>query len=365
MSDQARIPYGRQTVDDDDIAAVVATLRGDWLTQGPTVTNFESAVSERVGSKHAIAFANGTASLHAACAAAGLGPGSRVATSPLSFVASANCARFVGASVEFVDIDDSTLNMDVNAVPEGLDALIPVHFAGNPVDLSKLSNRPGIIIEDAAHALGAWTPDGPVGNCARSDMTSFSFHPVKPVTTGEGGVVTTNDDGLAERLRRFRSHGIVPDHSKGGWYYDIEEIGYNYRITDLQAALGLSQMKKLDRFIQRRQELAARYDRLLADYPIQLPPKAGDGFGHGYHLYPIRVANRAEVFASLHAQQIAVQVHYIPIHHLAIYRDDQLRLPVADAAYERLVSLPIFPTLTDEDQDRVVAALQIALEATS
>ncbi len=358
----SRIPYGRQSVDDDDIAAVTATLRGDWLTQGPIIDEFERAIANRVEAHHAVAYANGTAALHGACAAAVLGPGNVAATSALSFVASANCARYMGADVRLIDIDPATLNLDVGAIPSGLDALVPVHFAGLPVDLAALSTRPPVVIEDAAHALGAWTPDGPVGNCARSEMTCFSFHPVKPVTTGEGGIVTTNDDELAARLRRFRSHGTVRDPERGGWFYEVAEVGMNYRLTDIQAALGLSQLGKLDRFIARRQEIAAAYDQFLADFPIELPPRAPEGYGHGYHIYPIRVDDRREVYERLHALGVAVQVHYVPIHHHPIYRDVGADCPETDRAYERLLSLPVFPAMTDGDQRRVVDALERSLD---
>lgn len=356
------IPYGRQTVDEDDIAAVVATMRGDWLTQGPAIAAFEDAIASRVEARHAVAFANGTAALHGACAAADFAPGSRVATSSLSFVASANCARYVGADVEFIDVDPATLNLDVTAVPAGLDALVAVHYAGLPIDLTTLSNRPRIVIEDAAHALGATTPDGPVGNCANSDMTSFSFHPVKPVTTGEGGVVTTNDDELAARMRRFRSHGIERVDGAPGWYYEVVDLGFNYRITDIQAALGTSQLAKLDRFITRRREIAAVYDRALAELPVIRQPQATDGFGHGYHLYTIRVEHRAEVYAALRDRGIAVQVHYVPIHHHPTYRDLALDLPETDRAYAGLLSLPMFPTLTDHDQEFVIESLAAVLD---
>lgn len=229
------IPYGRQSIDDCDIDAVVRVLTGDWLTQGPAVAEFESACAEKLGVRHAVAYSNGTAALHGACVAGGLGAGDKVGTSSLSFVASANCARYVGAEVEFIDIDPMTLNLNVDLVSEHLDGLVAVHFAGLPVDLTSLSSRPRVVIEDAAHAFGALTPDGPVGNCANSDMTCFSFHPVKPITTAEGGLVTTNDDMLAERLRRFRSHGIERPTSGPAWMYDVVELGYNYRLTDLQA----------------------------------------------------------------------------------------------------------------------------------
>lgn len=361
-SDLARIPYGRQTIDEDDIAAVVAVLRGDWLTQGPAIEAFERAIAERVEAEHAVAFANGTASLHGACAAAGIGPGDLAATSPLTFAASANCARYLGAAVTFVDIDD-TLCMDTQLVPPGVDVLVPVHFAGYPMDLSSVTNRPKVIVEDAAHALGAWTTDGPVGNCAHSDMTSFSFHPVKPITTGEGGVVTTNNADLADAMRRFRTHGITPTHEEGKWSYDIPTVGYNYRLTDLHAALGLSQLRKLDAFIERRQAIAARYDDSLAGLPLTLPPKAPPGSGHGYHIYPIRVANRRSVFEQLHERGIAVQVHYKPVPMLGAYAGNTDPIPKAAAAYEGLISLPIFPTLDEDSQDRVVGALKEILGA--
>ncbi len=347
------IPYGRQFVDEDDIAAVTEVLRGDWLTQGPTVERFEAAIAERTGARHAVAFANGTAALHGACAAANLSEGDRVATSTLSFVASANCARYVGADVQLLDIDPATLNLDPTRVPSGLDGLVAVHFAGLPVDLSRLTNRPRVVIEDAAHALGATTPTGPVGNCAHSDMTCFSFHPVKPITTGEGGMVTTNDDSLADRLRRFRSHGTERRPENGGWYYEVTELGMNYRLSDIASALGLSQLGKLSRFIERRQELASSYDAAFAGTAVIPAPAAPAGFGHGYHVYPVRVPGRRSVYDGLRDAGVAAQVHYLPIHRHPIYRD-ATALPHADEAYEGLLSLPIFPTLSDADQRHVI-----------
>jgi UDP-4-amino-4,6-dideoxy-N-acetyl-beta-L-altrosamine transaminase len=357
------IPYGRQHIDDDDVEAVVATLRGDWLTQGPAIAAFEDAITELVDARHAVAFANGTAALHGACAAAQLGAGDRVATSSLSFVASANCARYVGADVEFIDIDETTLNLDPTRVREGLDALVAVHYAGLPVDLTQLAHRPRVVIEDAAHALGALTPDGPVGNCAHSEMTCFSFHPVKPVTTGEGGVVTTNDDDLADRLRTFRSHGITRPPSEEGWYYEVAEHGFNYRLTDMQAALGRSQLKKLGGFIERRNAIARRYDQAFADLPIVTPPGAPDGFRHGYHLYAVRVADRRAAYDHLRSIGIAVQVHYVPIHHHPLFHDVPADLPATDAAYAGLLSLPMFPALTDDQQDLVIRAVTDFLTA--
>lgn len=358
------IPYGRQHVDDEDVAAVVRVLRGDWLTQGPAITQFEHAVAERVEARFAVAFANGTAALHGAAAAAGLGPGDLLVTSPLTFVASANCARYVGADVALVDIDPTTLLLDPRAVPT-CDALVAVHYAGLPVDLAALPHRPRVVIEDAAHALGASTPDGPVGNCARSDMCMFSFHPVKHVTTGEGGIITTNDPDLVDALRRFRSHGTVPKPEQGGWYYEVEELGFNYRLTDIQAALGTSQLSKLDAFVDRRNELADRYRRLLADDDLLLPPAAGDGWRHAYHLFPIRVEQRRAVYDHLRTAGIGVQVHYVPVHRHPTFAHlgPGERYPEAERAYEGLLSLPMFPALTDEDQDRVVAALRVALSA--
>ncbi|MEA2461617.1 MAG: hypothetical protein QOH90_1794, partial [Actinomycetota bacterium] len=268
------IPYGRQSVDEGDIEAIVRVLRGDWLTQGPFVEEFEEELASYLGVKHAVAVANGTAALHAAVAAAGLGTGDVIATSTLSFSASAACALYVGAKPVFVDIDPATLNLDLSRVPENMDALIAVHYSGLPADLSRLPSRPRVVIEDAAQALGAMTPDGPVGNCAHSDMCTFSFHPVKSITTGEGGAITTNSDELADRLRRFRNHGITRKPEVAPWYFEVEELGYNYRITDIHAALGTSQLARIEDFIARRHELATNYHQALRELPLLLPPVA-------------------------------------------------------------------------------------------
>ncbi len=354
------IPYGHQAIDDDDISAVVEVLHGDWLTQGPAIEEFESAVASRVGARHAVAFSSGTAGLHAATFAAGLGPGDLVVTSPLTFMASANCARYVGATVGLVDVNPATLNLDITNIPQTADAVVAVHYAGLPVDLSQMNHRPRVVIEDAAHALGATGPDGPIGNCAHSDLCVFSFHPVKVITTGEGGIVTTNDDQLADSLRRFRSHDISRQPEHGGWYYEITNLGFNYRITDMQAALGTSQLKKLDQFVERRNQLADRYRDRLADLDVVLPPRAPDGVTHAYHLFPIQVDHRRGVFDGMREAGIGVQVHYVPVHHHPISADLGLQrgdLPVCDAIYSKLLSLPIFPGLTDADQDRVVATL--------
>ena len=354
------IPYGRQSLDEDDIAAVVQVLRGDWLTQGPHIERFENAVSEYVGVKYAVAYSSGTSALHGAAAAAGLGPGDVVATSPLTFIASANAARFVGAQPILVDINSQTWNIDMKSVPNYVDAVIPVHFAGLPVDLAQYKRQQRIVIEDAAHALGAMTPDGPVGNCAHSDMCCFSFHPVKPITTGEGGMVTTNDPELADRLRRFRSHGIVRKPEQGGWFYEISELGYNYRMTDIQAALGVSQMKKLEDFIRIRNDIADRYRVLLAGSQLELPPKAPNGFRHGYHLFPVLVNRRSEIFADLQAAGIGVQVHYVPVNHHPISTDIPQTaddLPVSESTYQKIISLPIHPLITKKQQDFIVENL--------
>jgi len=358
------ISYGRQSIDEDDIAAVAAVMKGEWLTQGPAIEAFEQAITAVTGARHAVAFSNGTATLHGCAVAAELGSDDLLVTSPLTFMASANCGRFVGASIDLIDIDPTTLNLDPTRIGSDVDALVAVHYAGLPVDLRALNRRPRVVIEDAAHALGAMTPDGPVGNCAHSDMCSFSFHPVKPVTTGEGGVVTTNSDDLAERLRRFRTHNIVRQPDRGGWYYDIAELGFNYRMTDMQAALGLSQLSKLDRFIARRNGIADRYRVLLADLPVILPPQAPAGFRHGYHLFAIQVADRRRVFTAMRDAGIFVQVHYVPIYAHSISTDigkTSVDYPHCAAAYEGLISIPIYPDLTDDEQDHVVATLVASL----
>lgn len=354
------IPYGRQSIDDSDIEAVVRVLRSDWLTTGPAVEQFERKVADYTGARHAVAFNSATSALHGACHATGLGPGDVVHTSPLTFIASANCARYVGARPALIDIDERTWNIDVSLVDENVSALVSVDYAGLPVDLAALAHRPRVVIQDASHALGAQTPDGPVGNCAHSDVTVFSFHPVKPVTTAEGGIATTNDDALADRMRRFRSHGIDRTARANAWEYDAIEVGYNYRLTDVQAALGASQLDRLDLFVSRRNEIAARYRDLLAALPVALPPAAPAGWVHGYHLFAIHVPHRDEVFARLRAAGIGVQVHYVPVHHHGVSVDIDVPsagYPVVERVYSGLISLPIYPDLTEADQDTVVAAL--------
>ncbi|MGQ0430939.1 MAG: aminotransferase class I/II-fold pyridoxal phosphate-dependent enzyme [Microthrixaceae bacterium] len=353
------IPYGHQSIDDGDVAAVVAALRSDWLTQGPAVEEFEQATADRVGAAHAVAFANGTAALHGACFAAGLGEGDVVATTPLTFAASATCARLVGARVRLLDIDPATLNLDPAAVPHDIDALVAVHYAGLPVDLQQMRTRPRVVIEDAAHAIGASTPTGPVGNCAHSDMCCFSFHPVKTITTGEGGLVTTNSPELADRLRCFRNHGIERRPELGGWYYEIATAATNYRMSDLHAALGSSQLRKLDVFIQVRNDLARRYYERLADTAVVTPPDAPPGTTHGRHLFPVQVRDRRRVYDSLRAAGIGVQVHYVPLYRHPLHASgvSPQDFPNTERVYEGLLSLPLYPTLSHHDQDRVIGEL--------
>lgn len=360
------IPYGHQSISSSDIDAVVGVLKSDWLTQGPTIEKFEGEIADYVGAQHAVAFSSGTAALHGAAWATGLGPGAVGATSALTFVASAHCLRYVGAQIELVDIDRRTFNIDLAKVPE-VDALIPVHYAGLPVDLKSLrQSRPAVVIEDAAHALGAVTPEGLVGNSLLSDVTCFSFHPVKPITTAEGGMAVTNNSEVAERLRRFRSHGIVRKPEQGGWYYEVEELGFHYRMNDLQAALGISQLEHIGSFIEKRNAIAARYRELLSGLPLELPPAAPAGFIHGYHLFPVLVEHRREIYDRLRERGVGVQVHYVPIHrHPVNHHLSSEHLHVVDNVYERLLSLPIYPGLTEESQDYVVACLTEVLDSYS
>lgn len=379
------IPYGRQSISEEDIAAVVAVLRSDWITQGPCIDAFERALAGYCGVAHGVAVANATAALHIACLALGVGPGDWVWTSPNTFLASANCALYCGAQVDFVDIDPLTYNISVAALQEKLRqasldgvlpaVLIPVHFAGQSCDMKAigaLARQYGCrVIEDASHAVGADYQAGKVGNCAFSDMTVFSFHPVKILTTAEGGMVMTNSAALSQALQRLRSHGMtrapadLQNKNEGAWYYEQIELGYNYRITDLQAALGLSQLASLDRFVARRRELAARYDRLLANLPLVLPRQAGYGRS-AYHLYPVWVASerRRVVFDALRAQGIGANVHYLPVYLQPYYQMLGFRVgkcPQAEHFYRGAISLPLFYSMTDDEQDQVVAALSSAL----
>lgn len=382
------IPYSRQHIDDDDVAAVVGALRADFVTQGPAVPAFEQAFAERHMVAHAVAVSNATAGLHLACLALGVGPGQRVWTSPNSFVASANCALYCGASVDFVDIDPGTRNLSIDALRIKLataesagtlpSVVVPVDFAGLPVDLAglrALADRYGFaVLEDASHATGASYRGAPVGS-AFADATVFSFHAVKIVTTAEGGMVTTRDAALAARLRALRSHGITRDAaelerpSEGPWYYEQQSLGFNCRMTELQAALGSSQLRRLDAMHARRTALADRYDRLLGALPLLLPARVADRVS-AWHLYSVEIdetrssATRAGVFAALREAQIGVNVHYLPIHAQPYYERRGFRrgdFPSAERYAARCLSLPLYPTLGDDEQDRVVACLRTVL----
>lgn len=381
------IPYGRQSIDEADIAGVVAVLRSDWLTQGPAVPAFEAALARRCGAPHAVAVSNATAALHLACLALDVGPGDRVWTSPNTFVASANCALYCGAIVDFVDIDPDTLNISVTALEEKLrqaaasgqlpKVVIPVHFAGLPCDMSAIARLAGEygfrVIEDASHAVGARYQDGAVGNCRHSDITVFSFHPVKIITTGEGGIALTTDPALAERLQRLRSHGITrnPEEmegaSEGPWYYQQIELGFNYRLTDLQAALGSSQLQRLDDFLASRRALVARYDQALQGLPLRLQQQPADR-SSAHHLFTVQLTSsahpRGQVFSHLREQGIGVNVHYIPVHLQPFYRQRGFRpgdFPAAETYYQSAISLPLHPTLAPEEQQYIVDTLAQAL----
>lgn len=377
------IPYGRQNICDEDIAAVVEVLRSEWLTQGPGVALFEQSFASCCKVEHAVAVCNATAALHIACLALNVGPGDLVWTSPNTFVASANCARYCGADVDFVDIDSATLNMSVQVLAEKLETaknlgrlpkvVIPVHFAGRSCDMASiaaLGKQYGFsIIEDASHAVGAEHQGMPVGACRYSDIAVFSFHPVKIITTGEGGMALTNNPIVAKRLARLRTHGIAqgPDElmsaPHGPWEYQQIELGYNYRMTNLQAALGVSQLARLPEFIARRRALARRYHDLLADLPLVLPLPTEES---SWHLYPIRVSaeRRLEVFSKLRAADIWVQVHYIPVHTQPYYRKLGFAwgdFPEAERYFSEAFSLPLFYDLSDAEQDTVVTLLKEAL----
>jgi UDP-4-amino-4,6-dideoxy-N-acetyl-beta-L-altrosamine transaminase len=376
------LPYGRQAIDDADIASVVATLKSDWLTTGPRVPEFEAAFADHVGARFAVAVCNGTAALHAAVFAAGVSAGDQVITTPMTFAASANSALYQGADVAFADVQPDTLNIDPAkvgaAVGPRTKAVVPVDYTGQPADLDELlatAKRHGLaVIEDAAHALGATYKGRRVGSLA--DLTIFSLHPVKHMTTGEGGVVTTNDERLAERLRLFRNHGITSDHhqreSVGSAYYEMVALGYNYRLTDIQCALGLSQMSKLSGWLARRQQIAASYSRAFADMPeIETPVCRGDRTS-AWHLYVVKLdlerlsVDRDRVFRALRAENIGVNVHYIPVPWHPYYQSLGYKRgawPVAEAAYERLVSLPVWPGMTDRDVADTVEAVQKVVAA--
>lgn len=374
------IPYGRQSIDAEDIRAVVDTLQSDWLTQGPAVERFEAAVASHCGSPHAVAVNSATSALQIAYLALGLGPGDTLWTSPNTFVATANAALLCGASVDFVDIDPRTYNLSVDALRAKLAAggrpkiVAPVHFSGQPCDLraiAQLAREYGFaVVEDASHAIGATYEGRPIGDCRYSDIAIFSFHPVKIVTTGEGGMALTNQPELAERMRRLRSHGIVRSRAEltrpdeGPWYYEQHELGFNFRMTDLQAALGESQMRRLDTFIARRRQLAARYDEALRGLPLSTPWQATDGQS-AWHLYviqldPALIGKRRQIVEQMRAAGVFAHVHYIPVHLQPYYRQlgfQPGQCPAAETYYERAITVPLYAGMSDADQDEVVRVL--------
>lgn len=381
------IPYGRQNITKEDIGAVVEVLESDFLTQGPRVPEFEQAIKDQCDVKYALAMNSATSALHAACLALGVGEGDLVWTTPITFVASANCALYCGASVDFVDIDPKTYNLSTEALRKKLQSaksigmlpkvVIPVHLCGQPCDMEeihKLSQEYGFaIIEDASHAIGGSYQNQPIGNCKYSDVTIFSFHPVKIITTAEGGVATTNSDVLAQKMDLLRSHGITRDtelmthEADGPWYYQQIDLGFNYRMTELQAALGVSQMKRLNDITKKRHEVAKRYNELLKDLPLMTPYQ--DSQGHsGLHLYVIRLdtnninVTHKKVFEMLRAANIGVNVHYIPVHLQPYYKSklgfEEGDFPESEAYYSQAISLPMYPELSEEEQAYVVQILR-------
>ena len=380
------IPYGRQDISEADIQAMVEVLRSDFLTQGPAVPAFEKAVAGYCHAQHAVAANSATSALHIACLALSVGPGDRVWTSPNTFVASANCALYCGAEVGFVDIDPQTWNLSVPKLREKLaqakkdgclpKVVVPVHFSGQPTEqeaIWDLAQEYGFrVLEDAAHAIGASRNGEPVGSCRWSDITVFSFHPVKIITTGEGGMALTNNDALAERMAMLRSHGITRDGSSfvhpslGPWYYEQQMLGFNYRMTDIQAALGTSQLARLGGYIERRNVLAQRYDHALRDLPLQLPTVQAENRS-AFHLYVVRLKPNAtdkahrHVFESLRQRGIGVNLHYMPVHLQPYYRDLGFapgQYPEAEAHGQEAITLPMYSALTDQQQDQVVESLQ-------
>lgn len=370
------LPYGHQLIDDADVAAVSDALRSHWLTTGPLVEQFERGFAEFCNASHAVAVSNGTAALHAAAFAAGVGPGDEVITTPLTFVADANCVRYLGAEVVFADVREDTLLLDPDAVRRALTprtkAIITVDYGGCPSELDDLlelaRQRDLVIIEDASHAIGARYRGRPVGSVAH--LTTFSLHPVKQMTTGEGGLVLTQDAELAARARLFRNHGIATDarrrEASGTWEYDAVELGYNYRLTDVQCALGLSQLRKVPAWLDRRSQLAARYDAALGGLAAVRRPIVPDDRSSGWHLYVIRLVpttlrvDRGDVFRALRAENIGVNVHYVPVPWHSIYRRLGYRpgsWPVAERAYEWMITLPLWAGMSDHDADDVVTAV--------
>lgn len=386
------IPYGRQDINQVDIDAVVSVLQSDYLTQGPAVPAFEQAVANYCGAQYAVAVNSATSGLHIACLALGIGKGDSVWTTPITFVASANCALYCGAVVDFVDIDTRTYNMSVERLAEKLaeaektgmlpKVVIPVHFCGQPCDMKSiyaLSKKYGFkIIEDASHAIGGKYKGEPIGNCRYSDITIFSFHPVKIITTGEGGVAVTNDAALVKHLRLLRSHGISstlddmqPRPAQEIWNYQQIDLGFNYRMTDIQAALGLSQVQRLDEFVTKRHAIAQRYDNMLSDLPVLTPWQHESGYS-AYHLYVIRLKldkiniPQRQVYNALREADILVNLHYIPVYRQPYYEKMGFKAdycPQAEHYYSEAISIPLYPGLTEVQQDYVVNMLREAIEA--
>lgn len=383
------IPYGKQEITQDDIDSVVEVLKSDFITQGPAVPRFEKSITDHCVVEYAVAVNSATSALHIACMALGLGSGDWLWTSPNTFVASANCGLYCGAQVDFVDIDPRTYNMSVEALQQKLEVaeregklpriVIPVHFAGQSCDMKAIyvlaEKYDFKIIEDASHAIGGRYLDEPIGGCKYSDITVFSFHPVKIITTGEGGVATTNDKFLADKMQRLRSHGVTRDSeymvsdSNEPWYYEQIELGLNYRMTDIQAALGFSQMQRLDTYVESRHRLRKQYDELLESVPVITPWQSPDSYS-ALHLYPIQIDNtvaleRRQIFESLREAGIGVNVHYIPVHMQPFYQNmgfNEADFPNAVEYYKRAISLPMFSTLTDEQQLDVASALKKILK---
>ena len=366
------LPYGKQTIDDEDIEEVVKTLKSDFITQGPKIEEFEKALAKYCGAKYAVAFNSGTSALHGAYFALGLSKGDKMITSPNTFVASSNAGLYLGANVKFCDVEKETGNMDVSKIEtsENTKLITSVHYSGNPVDLKELSEIDNVkIIEDGAHALGAKYDGKKIGSLTYSEMAMFSFHPVKHITTGEGGMIVTNDEEYFERLQLFRSHGITKNNlineSHGDWYYEMQELGFNYRITDIQCALGLSQLKKLDSFVESRRRIAKTYNEIFEDNPYFDVTVEKDNRESAYHLYPILLKDefakhKKEIFTKLRANGLGVQVHYIPVYKQPYYQElgfDSKLCPVCEEFYKRELSIPMYPTLTDEDIEFVKETL--------
>lgn len=379
------IPYGRQEINQDDVDAVVSVLNSDFLTQGPLIEDFEKKFASYIGSKYAVAVANGTAALHLSAMALEVNSSSRVITTPITFVASANCIKYCGGELDFVDIHPETYVMDLDKLEQKLaqapsgtyHGIIPVDFAGYPVDLERLKSIAKKfdlwVLEDACHAPGGYFTDSNglkqlCGNGAFADLSIFSFHPVKHIATGEGGMITTNRKDLYDKLLLLRTHGITknPDlliENHGGWYYEMQELGYNYRLTEMQAALGISQIKRAEAGLERRKQIAQKYDQALTGTEaktVSLPSE----IGHAYHLYVIQVPNRKEMYDHLKKLNIFTQVHYIPVHLMPFYRKlgwQQGDFPVAESYYEKCLSLPMYPSLTSEEQDYVIESVKKGL----